>query len=167
MPLSLRQLVLFIAACSPFLGGASACEDSAACDEAVRVTRDAISKGQTASARQWREHAWKVCRDTAALGPLDQEIVAKEAELKKQVEDAAKKVADAAKSRMNAAQRVWAQFDELDEKKQTLDRLEQYEEKAETMSDGLPDEYKKQLDQYNAGELARRKKRVKKLEEKR
>jgi hypothetical protein len=163
---SLRPLATAVVLCAPFLGGASGCENKETCNEAIRVTRDALSKEHTAVARQWRDYAWKVCSDQSQLAPLDQEIVAKEAEVKKRAEDEAKRVADAAKKRMDTAQRVWLNFDKEEEEKQTLDRLETYRDKAEKMSEGLPDEYKKQIDAYNAKEFARRQRNIKKREEK-
>jgi hypothetical protein len=159
---SLRPLAIAVVLCSPVLAGASGCEDTEACNEAIRITRDALTKEHTASARQWRDHAWKVCSDQGLLAPLDQEIVAKEAEVKKRAEDEAQRLADAAKQRMKTAQRVWAGFDKLEEPKRTAERLETHREKAETMTEGLPEEYRKQIEAYNTKEYARRQKNLKK-----
>jgi hypothetical protein len=140
------------------------CVDKEKCDEAVRVTRDALAKEATDIARQWRDRAWKMCDDTTTVSTLDQEIVAKEAEIRKRAEDQAKAIADAAQQRMQTAQVVWRKFDKLEAEKQTSDALDTYREKADSMSEGLPPEYAKQVDDFNAKQFKSRKKRVDKLE---
>jgi len=76
------------------VAGTGGCKrkDKGKCDEALRVARDALGKENTASAREWREYAYKHCADTTTLQALDSEIVAKEAAIeKKKAEEAAKK----------------------------------------------------------------------------
>jgi hypothetical protein len=133
------------------------CVDKEKCDEAMRVTRDALSKEQPDLARQWRDRAWKICADSTLTSPLDKEIVDKEAEIAKKAADLVKNVADAAQNRMNTAQKVWLGFDKLDEKDHTEERLDAYRDKASRMSQGLPPEYAKQVDDYNNGQYAKRK----------
>lgn len=133
------------------------CGDKEKCDEALRVTRDALAKEQPDIARQWRDRAWKICNDSNITSPLDQEIVAKEAELSKRTADLAKQVADAAQKRMSTAGAVWRGFDAQDEKDRTPERLEAYRAKADRMSDGLPPEYAQQIQAYNANAYDQRK----------
>jgi hypothetical protein len=133
------------------------CVDKEKCEQAVSVTRDALSKEQTDLARQWRDRAWKICNDQTATAALDKEIVDKEAEIRKRVDDTAKQAGLAAQQRMNTATAVWKGFDALEEKDRTVERLEPYREKASRMGQGLAPEYVQQIDVYNAREYARRK----------
>lgn len=133
------------------------CVDKEKCDEAIRVTRDALSKDQPDIARQWRERAWKICNDPTMTAGIDKEIVDKEAEIAKKATDATKAVADAAQARMNTATTVWRAFDKLDEKDKTLERLDAHRAKAERMSQGLPPEYVTQITTYNTAEYTKRK----------
>jgi hypothetical protein len=133
------------------------CVDKEKCDEAIRVTRDALSKDQPSIARQWRERAWKICNDPTMTAGIDKEIVDKEAEIAKKATDATKAVADAAQARMNTATTVWRGFDKLSDKDKTPVTLDAYHDKAERMSQGLPPEYVAQITTYNAGEYTKRK----------
>jgi hypothetical protein len=143
------------------------CTNKEQCDEGVRVTRDALTKEQTELARQWREYTWKVCQDAQLVSQLDREILDKETEIRKRAEDEAKKIGEAAQQRMTQAGKVWVAFDELDEKRQTRDRLLQYKDKAAKMGQGLPEEYVKQIEDYNEREFERRDTRLAKKETKR
>jgi hypothetical protein len=136
------------------------CVDKEKCDEAIRVTRDALTKEQPDIARQWRERAWKICNDATTTSALDKEIVDKEAALAKRAADQAQAVADAAQQRMHTSMLVWRGFDKLDEKDRTDERLLAHKEKADHMSQGLPPEYAKQVDDYNEKEFARRQRAV-------
>lgn len=136
------------------------CVDKEKCDEALRVTRDALAKEQPDLARQWRERAWKICDDSTVTSPLDQEIVNKEAELSKRAADLAKQVADAAQKRMTTASQVWHGFDAEDEKDRTAARLDVYKAKADRMTDGLPPEYAQQIQTYNSAEYEKRKQAI-------
>jgi hypothetical protein len=140
--------------------GATGCVDKEKCDEAVRVTRDALSKEQPDLARQWRDRAWKICSDPNLTAPLDKEITDKEAELAKRAGDQQKQIADAAQQRMNTATTVWRTFDKLDPKAQTEPQLAAHKAKADRMSQGLPPDYAKQVDDYNSREYAKRLKLV-------
>ncbi|HVU05003.1 MAG TPA: hypothetical protein VHE30_24810 [Polyangiaceae bacterium] len=137
--------------------GAVGCVDKEKCDEAIRVTRDALSKDQPDIARQWRDRAWKICNDSEKTAPLDKEITDKEAEAAKKAADLAKGVATAAQQRMNQAQGVWLAFDKLPEKDHTLERLDAHRDTAARMSNGLPPEYAQQVETYNAQQYANRK----------
>jgi hypothetical protein len=71
--------------------GSAGCQkkDPEACNQAQQVTRQALTIEDFASARTWREYAYKQCDDTAVLVGLDKEIVDREAAV------LAKKAADA------------------------------------------------------------------------
>lgn len=139
-----------------FVLGAPACVDKAKCDEAISVTRDALAKDQPDIARQWRDRAWKLCNDSTLTAPLDKEITDKEAALAKSAADSAKQLADAAQQRMNQATSVWKAYDALDPKDRTAQMLDQYKSRAAKMTQGLPSDYAKQIDDYNAAQYARR-----------
>jgi hypothetical protein len=64
---------LTVAGCNP--------ADPAKCEEALKVTRDAIARENFAGAQEWREYAWKQCEDRSTLEALDQQLVAKRAEV--------------------------------------------------------------------------------------
>jgi hypothetical protein len=136
--------------------GAPGCVDKAKCDEAIQVTRDALAKEQPELARQWRERAWKMCNDTTLTAPLDKEIVDKEAEIAKRTADNAKQIADASQARLNQATSVWKAYDGLEAKDRTTTVLDEYKSRASKMTQGLPTEYAKQIDDYNAAQYARR-----------
>jgi hypothetical protein len=58
-----------------------------ACSNAQSTIRTALTNEDFASARQWRDYAYKQCDDKSALDALDKEIVDKEAEVKKRKAD--------------------------------------------------------------------------------
>lgn len=62
----------------------AACDrkDPKKCDEAQGVIRQAITGEDFASARQWRDYAYKQCSDRTQLDQLDKDIVQKEADVK-------------------------------------------------------------------------------------
>ena len=95
---------LVVAAASVF---ATACVDKEKCDEAIRVTREALTKEQPDIARQWRDRAWRICNDSTLTSGLDKELTDKEAELAKRVADNAKQIADGAQQRLNQATSLW------------------------------------------------------------
>lgn len=132
------------------------CVDKEKCDEALRVTRDALAKEQPDIARQWRDRAWKICGDSAVTSPLDKEILDAETAIAKREEDLKKQVAESAKKRINTAQKVWLGFDRLEEEQRTPERLKAHQDKAARMAQGLPPEYQKQIEDYNAREFEKR-----------
>jgi multidrug resistance efflux pump len=167
MPVSKAQYLfptaaVFFAA----LVGAPACVDQEKCDEAIRVTRDALTKEQPPLARQWRDRAYAICNDTAMLGSLDNEILAKETEIKQREDTRIQQIQDAAKRRMALAGGIWKKFAKLDDERKTVERLQSYQAKAQQMSKGLPEEYAKQIDQYNEAQFKRLESQIKKLAKK-
>lgn len=135
---------------------ATGCVDKEKCDEALRVTRDALTKEQPAVARQWRDRAWKICNDATMTSGLDKEITDKESEIAKKAADLAKQTADAAQERLNQATSIWKGFDRLEDKDRTPAALEQFKAKAARMTQGLPPEYTKQVEDYNESQYTRR-----------
>jgi hypothetical protein len=135
---------------------ATGCVDKEKCDEAIKTTRDALAKDQPDIARQWRDRAWKLCNDSSQTSPLDKEITDKEAELAKRVADTTKQTADAAQGRLNQATGVWKAYDALDVKDKTEAKLDQYKASAARMTQGLPPEYAKQVEDYNEQQYSRR-----------
>jgi hypothetical protein len=85
-----ERTALAVLAFSALLGG---CKRKSAekCDQAKATVQSAVTSGDFASAKQWREYAYKQCEDTGALASLDQSIVSAEQQLtqKKQAEVAA------------------------------------------------------------------------------
>ncbi|HWA76191.1 MAG TPA: hypothetical protein VG937_27820 [Polyangiaceae bacterium] len=65
--------------------------DPAKCDEALKVTRDAIDKENFSGAQQWREYAWKQCEDRSTLESLDRQLVAKRGEVEAREKAAAER----------------------------------------------------------------------------
>jgi hypothetical protein len=132
------------------------CVDKENCNQAISTTRDALAKSQPDLARQWRDRAWKVCNDPTLTGPLDQEIVAKEAEIAKAASNSQQQIAAAGQARLNTATNVWKGFDKVDPKDKTQALLDTYKAKADQMSQGLPAEYASQVDAYNAKQYEQR-----------
>jgi hypothetical protein len=79
--------------------------DPEKCSQAETVVRTAVSAGDFASARQWREYAYKACDDQSSLPALDRSIVDAEAAT------AAKKAADdKVKADTNALAKLFFDF---------------------------------------------------------
>ena len=144
--------------------GLAACDtkDPAKCDAALATARQAIASEQSDVARQWREYAWKICGDPTKTAPLDQEIVAKEAEVVKRAEDAKSALVRSAQMRMDQATSFWRKFDALAADKRTKDQLETARATAARTTEGLPADLAKQIEDYNAHEYEKRVSSVKK-----
>lgn len=71
------------------LAGPAGCKkkDPEKCTSAQNTVRQAIAGEDFASARQWREYAYKNCDDKSVLDALDKEIVDKEAAVQKKKAD--------------------------------------------------------------------------------
>ncbi len=79
--------------------------DPEKCTQAQTVIGQALAAEDFATARQWREYAYKQCEDTGPLVALDQKIVAREAAAQ------AKKVAEAKqRDDTNALAKIFFQF---------------------------------------------------------
>ena len=79
--------------------------DPEKCSQAQTVVRTAVEAGDFASARSWREYAYKQCEDRSSLAALDQSIAQREAAAQ------AKKTADEQQTRdTNALAKLFFQF---------------------------------------------------------
>ena len=79
--------------------------DPEKCSQAQTVVRTAIEAGDFASAKTWREYAYKQCEDRSTLAALDQSIVQRESAA------TAKKIADEQETRdTNALAKLFFQF---------------------------------------------------------
>ena len=136
-----------------------ACKDQEKCDSAVATTRQALSVENPESASQWREHTWQVCEDAALVATLDQEIQAKEEEIRKKLEEVAAATQTAAQARVERAHEIWANYDELDDKKKTKAKVARYARRARKTLRGLSTAPATQLKEYiDAAEEKRLKK---------
>lgn len=70
-------------------------KDKDKCDEATRVTRQALLTENTSLARQWRDRAYTYCEDTASLTALDGEIVKTEQAIVQRKNDEARRKSEA------------------------------------------------------------------------
>jgi hypothetical protein len=96
-------LALFTLACVSLAGCKKG--DPEKCTQAQTVVRTAIAGGDFASARTWRDYAYKQCEDSSSLPGLDQSIVQAESAA------AAKKTADEQETRdTNALAKLFFQF---------------------------------------------------------
>lgn len=142
---------------------APGCKDQEKCDEALETARKSMQEEylDMGAAREWREHAGKICGAGAELEALDKEIVAKEAELIKTAEENAKTEAANGQRALAAAVKLWKKFDRLDEKARDSKALTSYFAKAKKLTaQGLSDEYKQQVDSYNSKQYKARKKKL-------
>lgn len=78
---ALKEVSLLLAVTSCLAASGCNRADPAKCDEALKVTRDAIDHENFAGAQQWREYAWKQCEDRSTLESLDRQLVAKRGEV--------------------------------------------------------------------------------------
>lgn len=81
MARALREICSLLAVASTLAGSGCNRADPAKCEEALKVTRDAIDRENFAGAQQWREYAWKQCEDRSTLEGLDRQLVAKRGEV--------------------------------------------------------------------------------------
>jgi hypothetical protein len=132
------------------------CKDQAKCDEAIGNTRKAIQIENTASARQWREYAWKACGGTDTAKGLDTEILAKETEIVQRADAEAKAAQALAQTRMAEAQAAYKAFDALEEKERTAKALRKVSKDVNRLRGGLLQEYAKQIEDYNQAALEKR-----------
>lgn len=140
------------------------CKDQQKCDEALSTARKAIQDDflDLALARQWREHAAKLCGAGPELTTLDKEILDKEAAIQKAIEDKAKADAEAGKQAMEKSAEVWAKFDKLEDKERDAAALKTHDKRARKLSAGLTPEYAKQVDAFNKSQFKKRQKELSK-----
>lgn len=152
--LGVTALLVWIAAGGTLVG----CKDQQKCDEALATARKALQDEylDLALARQWREHAGKLCGAGATLQSLDQDIVGKEAALAKEVQEKAAAEAEAGQKAIEAAQKIWKQYDALETKQRDKDALKKHDKKARGVVKGLTPEYAKQVTDYNKKQFKKR-----------
>lgn len=134
--------------------------DQARCDQSVATVRQAITLGDFASARSWRDYTWKVCDERGIIATLDKEIV--DGETAQVAAQAASKQAarELAQSRINAAQSAWRQFDAERPAERTRDKLEATRQSAKALAQGLTPDYAQKLDAYNSAQYEQRVKAI-------
>lgn len=133
------------------LGGSN----QALCDQSVATVRQALGFEQFESAKEWRDYAWKACKERAVIATIDKEIESaieayNEAQKKK------KAMGVEAKERVNAAQALWLEYDALASKKRDKEALDRARTSAERLAKGLDAEYAKLLRAYNRKEYQKR-----------
>lgn len=145
---SLKAAVVLITIAA---SAATGCKDQAKCDDAFATARKAMQDEflDMDLARQWRDHAGKICGSGTDLSGLDKEILDKEAAIAKAIADAAQKAADDGQAALKKAEKLWKGFDKLDEKEQDTKALKKIDKKAKTLVNGLTPEYAKQVEDFN------------------
>jgi hypothetical protein len=148
--------------------GAVGCKNQEKCNDAMSTARKAMQDEflDMALARQWRDHAGKICGQGPELQTLDKEIVDREAALAKAVEDAAKKAADDGQAALKQAEKLWKSWDKLEEKEQDKAALVKVNKKARKLVLGLTPDYAKQVETYNSKQYKARTKKLAKEEKK-
>jgi hypothetical protein len=132
------------------------CEDNKQCDESVATLRKSIEVKDFTAARSWRDYAWKACSERAVFATLDKAILDGEAAEVQRVADAAKQVAAEGKKRINAAQRLWLDFDVQEKAARTAANLAAVLEHSKRLEAGLPPEYAQQIAAYNQAQYDKR-----------
>lgn len=152
--LGVTALLVWIAVGGALVG----CKDQQKCDEALATARKALQDEylDLPLARQWRDHAGKLCGAGATLQSLDQDIVGKEAAVAKAIQEKAAAEAEAGQKAIEAAQKIWKQYDALEAKQRDKDALKKHDKKARRVVEGLTPEYAKQVTEYNKKQFKKR-----------
>jgi hypothetical protein len=132
------------------------CEDNKQCDESVATLKKSIEVKDFAAARNWRDYAWKACSERAVFATLDKSILDGEAAEVQRVADTAKQVAAEGQKRIDAAQRLWRNFDAQDKAARTAQALAGVLEQAKRLEAGLSPEYAQQISAYNQAQYEKR-----------
>jgi hypothetical protein len=144
----------------PVLVLASGCQlfgqDPARCDQSVATVRQAIGFKDFASARTWREYAWKVCDERGVIATLDKELVDAEAAAAAEAGAAKKNAVKLAKDRINAAQKLWRGFDAETAVNRNEQALDEVRKSAARLENGLTPTFAQQVRKYNEGEYQKR-----------
>ncbi len=137
----------------------SGCKDQQKCNEALQTARQAMQDEylDMALARQWREHAGKLCGVGPELQTLDQEILAKEAAIVKAAADKAAAEKAAGEKAIEDSKALWTSFDELEKEAKTLNALKKTYNQAKKLMLGLPVGYAEQVKLYNEKQYDKRK----------
>lgn len=139
------------------------CKDQAKCDEALSTARKSLQDDflDLKLARQWRDHAGKLCGAGTEIESLDKDILAKEQAIAKEAEEKAEKEAENGKKAMEVAGKLWKNFGKLEDDDKTSARLKQTRDKVKKMSAQLAPEYEKQVNKFNTSQYNKHKKSLK------
>jgi hypothetical protein len=146
------------------VGLLSGCKNQQKCDEALKTARQALQDDYLdfALARQWREHAGKICGVGPELSTLDQEILAKEAAVAKAATDKAAAEKAAGEKAIEESKSLWKSFDELEKEAKDLKALKKTYNQAKKLMLGLPLVYAEQVKAYNEKQYDKRKTKLEK-----
>ena len=136
--------------------GAVGCKDTKKCDDAIATTRKAVELADFASARNWREHTWKVCGDRSTIDTLDKEILAAEEKVAMEMKAAEEQAQKLAQMKIDEAQKLWLKYDAFEDKDKTRDNLDKLLKRAQALGETLKPEHKSQLEAYNVKQHQRR-----------
>lgn len=140
-----------LASCDQLFG-----QDPARCEQSVATVRQAITFKDFALARKWRDYTWKVCDEKAVIATLDKELVDAETAAAAEAEATKKKAAKLAQDRINAAQKLWRQFDAETAANRNQTTLAATRKSAKRLESGLLPTYAQKLAGYNDGEYQKR-----------
>lgn len=135
------------------------CKDQEKCTEALQTARQAMQDEylDMALARQWREHAGKICGVGPELETLDREILERESALAKAAEEKAKAEADAGRAAIEESKSLWGGYDELEKADKDLKALKKTYSASKKLVVGLVPVYAEQVKAYNEKQYERRK----------
>ena len=140
------------------------CQDKEKCNEALATSRKSMTDEylDMALARQWRDHAGKLCGQGEELAALDKQIIEREAALAKAAADQAKKEAENGQAAIEKAKGLFLKWDKLekaDEKNKKS--LKAIKKKADKLVLGLSPAYAKQVSDYVKKAYSKRDKALK------
>lgn len=138
------------------------CQDKEKCDDALRTARQAMQDEylDMQLARQWRDYAGKACGAGESLAALDQEILAREAELAKQEQEKAAAAEAAGRQAIETSKQLWRDYDDLDAKQRDREQLKSTYSKAKKLVSGLTEAYAQQVQEYNEKQYEKRKQKL-------
>lgn len=141
------------------LGLLPGCKDQQKCNDALQTARQSMQDEylDMALARQWREHAGKLCGVGAELEALDRDILAKEAAIVKAVADKAAAEKAAGEKAIEDSKALWRSFDELQKEAKDVKALKQTYNQTKKLLAGLPVAYGEQVKTYNETQYDKRK----------
>jgi hypothetical protein len=146
------------------LGVTLGCQDKEKCNEALATSRKSMTDEflDMALARQWRDHAGKLCGQGDELAALDKEIIEREAALAKAAEEKAEKEAEAGKAVLAQVKKLFQKWDKLEkDDEKNKKSLTKTKKKADKLVVGLAPAYAKQVSDYVKKSYAKRDKALK------
>ncbi len=135
------------------------CKNEQKCNEALQTARQALQDDYLdfALARQWREHAGKICGAGEQLSALDKDILDKEAAVAKAAADKAAAEKAAGEKAIEDSKALWKSFDELEGEAKDAKALKKTYNQAKKLMLGLPIAYAEQVKAYNEKQHDKRK----------